>query len=95
MEILERALSSPTTLAIFLVSGLLLFILMVRELVLWFFRISTLDRRLSEIQKSLARVEARLGEMPLTGIGTNSELPLPPVQQLEKKPVSSNFPLQH
>lgn len=102
---IESALSSPTALVFALASGAILFALMMRELVLWFFGITRIEKQLTAIQESVARLEARstvqsttpgASSTPTataTSAATPTKSPLDTVEPPPSK--SSNFPLQH
>lgn len=90
-ELLELALASPWTLSIAVASGILLFVLMTRELVLWFFRISTLEKRILEVQGSLARIEAALKADAIKTTATKATA----LDLVEPPKPTANFPLQN
>jgi hypothetical protein len=94
-SLVERALASPTALWVMLVSGIVLFVLMTRELVIWFFRISAVLSKLDQIQLTLERLDARMKAVEVAQSTTNAG-PLENIAAPEPltKPGSS-FPLQH
>ncbi|HEX4923348.1 MAG TPA: hypothetical protein VFV50_04650 [Bdellovibrionales bacterium] len=76
-EIIERALNSPWTLIAVLVSGAILFVFMMREVAAWFFRISSLEKRIVQMQETLSRIDERLtAELTRAGSAQKSALDL-------------------
>jgi hypothetical protein len=103
MDLVDHALSNPTTLWAVVISGVILFVLMTRELALWFFNISRVERRLEEIQSSMARMEETLRKSEVRSAGDSAvgvanaiELNSNPSAPAAKVSAPKEaFPLQH
>jgi hypothetical protein len=63
MEFIEKAISSPVTLGILILTGLILFTLAVREIMTWFLKLNHFDREFSKIQTALIRIEEKMDDL--------------------------------
>lgn len=111
MEMIQQALSSPITLGILVLSGIILFILTAREITTWFLKLNHIEKEFSRIHVSLERIEEKIGDIEnLARTGSlstadlkaraNAALPddsamSPSVAEPLESEKSRSFPLQH